>query len=73
LCEGYLGIKPHIELWWYFFSVSLLKKREKIRPGLSVPMGCMSIHLQSNRAAEYMALLIEVQQGVACALVLPEE
>ena len=23
LCEGYLGIKPHFELWKYFFVVKL--------------------------------------------------
>jgi hypothetical protein len=23
LCEGYLGIEPHFELWKYFFTVSL--------------------------------------------------
>ena len=26
MCEGYLGIEPHFELWRYFFSVSLIKK-----------------------------------------------
>ena len=30
LCEGFLGISPHFDLWWYFFAVTLLKKREKI-------------------------------------------
>ena len=29
LCEGFLGISPHFDLWWYFFTVTLLKKREK--------------------------------------------
>jgi hypothetical protein len=56
LCEGYLGIKPHFELWKHFFVVSLLKKREKNKPDLSVPMGCTGIYLRSNRAAEYMSL-----------------
>ena len=44
LCEGYLGIKPHFEMWRYFFSVSLHKKRER-SGDLSVPMGCIGIHL----------------------------
>jgi hypothetical protein len=48
LCEGYLGIKPQFELWRYFFSISLLKKREKNRPNLLVPMRCVGIHLWSN-------------------------
>ena len=29
LCEGFLGISPHFDLWWYFFAVTLLKKQEK--------------------------------------------
>ena len=29
MCEGYLGIKPHFELWRYFFSISLIKKKER--------------------------------------------
>ena len=53
LCEGYLGIEPHFELWRYFFSVSLLKKRDKARD-LSVPMGSAGIHLWGQRSAEYM-------------------
>ena len=42
LCEGFLGISPHFDLWRYFFTVSLLKKREK-RQELSMPMGCAGI------------------------------
>ena len=44
LCEGYLGIEPHFELWWYFFFVSLHKKRDRARD-LLVPMRCVGIHL----------------------------
>lgn len=44
LCEGYLGIELHFELWRYFFSISLLKKRDRARD-LSVLMGCVGIHL----------------------------
>ena len=29
LCEGFLGISPHFDLWRYFFAVNLQKKREK--------------------------------------------
>jgi hypothetical protein len=36
LCEGYLGIEPHYELWRYFFIVSLVTKREKNMLVLSV-------------------------------------
>lgn len=27
LCEGYLGIKPHFNLWRYFFKVEMHKNR----------------------------------------------
>ena len=23
LCEGFLGISPHFDLWWHFFAVTL--------------------------------------------------
>ena len=29
LCEGFLGISPHFNLWRYFFVVTLQKKQEK--------------------------------------------
>ena len=53
MCEGYLGMEPHFELWRYFFSISLIKKKERGRETL-VPMGCAGIHLRGQRAAEYM-------------------
>ena len=53
MCEGYLGIEPHFELWRYFFSISLIKKKERGRE-TPVPMGCMGIHLRGQRVAEYM-------------------
>ena len=48
LCEGFLGISPHFDLWQHFFIVTLLKKQE-----LSVPMGCVGIQLRNNRVNEY--------------------
>ena len=29
LCEGFLEISPHFDLWRHFFIVTLQKKREK--------------------------------------------
>jgi hypothetical protein len=55
LCEGYLGIELHLELWRYFFTVTLLKKRERGGES-SVLMGCTGIHLQSQRASHYKSL-----------------
>ena len=49
LCEGFLGINPHFDLWRYLFAVNLSKKRVgKQEP--SMPMGCASIHLCNNQA-----------------------
>ena len=31
MCEGYLGIEPYFKLWRYFFSISLIKKKERGR------------------------------------------
>ena len=42
--EGYLGIEPHFKLWRCFFSISLVKKKERGRETL-VSMGCVGIHL----------------------------
>ena len=44
LCEGFLGISPHFDLWRYFFTVSLQRKREKGgRQELHMSMGCGGI------------------------------
>ena len=46
LCEGFLGISPHFDLWRYFFAVTLEKKREKSgRQELHMPMGCTGVQL----------------------------
>ena len=46
LCEGFLGISPHFDLWRHFFAVTLQKKREKSgRQELHMPMGCADIQL----------------------------
>ena len=50
MCEGYLGIEPHFELWRYFFSISLIKKKESGWE-TSVLMGCVGIHHWGQRAA----------------------
>ena len=46
LCEGFLGISPHFDLWRYFFAINLQRKREKgSRQELHMPMGCAGIQL----------------------------
>ena len=44
MCEGYLGIKQHFELWRYFFAISLHRMKDK-GGEISVLMGCVGIHL----------------------------
>ena len=53
MCKGYLGIEPHFELWRYFFSISLIQKKERNQE-TPMPMGCMGIHLRGQRVAKYM-------------------
>ena len=55
LCEGFLGISPHFDLWWYFVDITLFKKREK-RQELIVPVGCAGIHLHNNQVNEYLSM-----------------
>ena len=52
LCEGFLGISPHFDLWWHFLAVSLSKKRVE-RQELVTPIGCASIQLRNTRATDY--------------------
>ena len=52
LREGFLGVRPHFDLWRYLFVVNLSKKRVG-KQELSMPMGCASIHLRNNRANDY--------------------
>jgi hypothetical protein len=47
-----LGIEPHLELWRYFFAVSLVKKKD----GSMAPIGCAEIHLRRPPAHEYMVI-----------------
>ena len=55
LCEGFLAISPHFDLWHHFFAVTLQKKREK-RQELSTPMGCIGIQLWNNWVGDYPAM-----------------
>ena len=57
LCEGFLGISPHFDLWRHFFAVTLLKKREK-KQELNMLMGCADIQLRNNRVSEYPSMCL---------------
>ena len=57
LCERFLGISPHFDLWRYFFVVNLQNKRENGgRQELRMPMGCAGIQLRNNRIGEYPSM-----------------
>ena len=57
LCEGFLGINPHFDLWRYFFTVNLQKKREKgSRQELHMSMGCVGIQLRNNQVGKYPSM-----------------
>jgi hypothetical protein len=47
-----LGIEPHLELWRYFFAVSLVKKKDRS----TALIGCTRIHLRGPRAHECMVI-----------------
>jgi len=52
LCEGFLGISPHFDLWQYLFAINLVKRRVRGQE-LHAPVGCANIHLRNNRAGAY--------------------
>lgn len=54
LCEGYLGAKPNLTLWQYFFCVELLRKKEEQGIMESWSIRCASIRLHSGRSREYI-------------------
>ena len=55
LCEGFLGISPNFDLWWYLLAVNLLKKQVG-KQELSMLMGCAGIHLRNKRVNEYPSM-----------------
>ena len=72
LCEGFLGISPHFDLWRYLFAVNLVKRLVG-QQELHAPMGCASIHLRNNWGGVPANASVHLQQGVAFAMVLCQE
>ena len=61
LCEGFLGINTHFDLWRHFFAVNLQKKREKSgRQELHMPLECAGIQLRNNRVGEYRSMSLSM-------------
>lgn len=48
LCEGYLGIDHHFELFTYFFKAALVKTKAGV-----APWGLCSIRMKQSRVAQY--------------------
>ena len=57
LCEGFLAISRHFDLWRYLFAVNLLKKRVG-KQELHAPVGCAGIHLRNNRVEAYLLMCL---------------
>lgn len=58
LCEGYLGIEPHFNLWRYFFKVQLETRADgkpsKGGPRLAKPYGCADIRFHADFGGAYL-------------------
>ena len=53
LCEGYMGIYSHFELWRHFFVANL----ERVRGiGELAAIGCCGIHLRSGCSVGYIEI-----------------
>ena len=60
ICEGYLQIPPHFNLWRHFFGVQLLGPTST-RGILGTPfqLGCASIHLRGERADSFFRMRVQ--------------
>lgn len=63
MCDGFLGIDPHFDLWSHFFSISLVERRERDWPEQLTPMGCASIHLKNNRSGDYLPMRLSLSNN----------
>ena len=55
ICEGYMRIPPHFDLWRWFFSVALKAPKEVdgVPQGEPYPVGCACIHLRHDRSRDF--------------------
>jgi hypothetical protein len=57
LCEGYLGMSPHLRLWCYFFSTELPRKRPTPNaPARPTQIGYVALHFRGSRSKGYISL-----------------
>jgi hypothetical protein len=74
VCEGFLGIDPHWDLWTHFFSAELFALttgEKKVRMAVRAS-GC-TLQLRQARAAVHPRHPCVFEQGVAAPVVLPPE
>jgi hypothetical protein len=75
VCEGYLGIDPHWDLWTHFFSAELFASptgERRVRTVVRAD-GCI-LQLRQARAPQYIpAILASSNKGVAAPVVLSPE
>ena len=68
VCEGFLGIDPHWDLWIHLFSVELFALttgERKVR--MAVRAGGSTLQLRQGRAQQYIpAILVSSNKGWQC-------
>ena len=74
VCEGFLGIDPHWDLWTHLFSAepfALMTGEKKVR--MAVRAGGCILQLRQARATVHPRHPCVFEQGVAAPVVLPSE
>jgi hypothetical protein len=74
VCEGFLGIDPHWDLWTHLFSAELFALtmgEKKVR--MAVRTGGCTLQLRQARAGVHPRHPCVFEQGVAAPVVLPPE
>jgi hypothetical protein len=74
VCEGFLGIDPHWDLWTHLFSTEFftaLTDVKKVR--MAVRAGGCTLQLRSGRARQYIpASLVSSNKGAEPVVLSPE-
>jgi hypothetical protein len=56
LCEGHQSVDLKLTLWWYFFCIDLLRKREEKRIMKVWPVRSATFCLHRGRSHEYIPI-----------------
>jgi hypothetical protein len=65
VCEGFLGIDPHWDLWTHLFSVEFFAASTDVKKvRMAVQAGGCTLQLRSGRVAQYIpASLVSSNKG----------